>query len=110
MVPGNSTKPSLAPADRFTPALKTTVEHLDNWVATATPGGVLEYFRGHLAVDRVAPGSRLGREASDELDRVADAAMALAQAGRVHLVQRRHGDGDYSYFLILGSSRLGHAT
>jgi hypothetical protein len=45
------------------------------WVAQAEPGAVLEYHRGYLAHD-------------------------LAERGLVHLVQRRHGPEDYSYFAV----------
>ena len=51
------------------------------------------------------PGSRFGEEAGDELDRVATALMTMAEAGHVHLVQRRNGPNDYTYIAVM--SRAG---
>ena len=74
-------------------------QYLRAWLLTAEAGDVLEYHRGFLAIDRLPPGSRLHAQDASELDRVAKAAMAAADAGRAHLVQRRHGEGDYSYLI-----------
>jgi hypothetical protein len=87
------------------PTLRVTVAEMSAWVSSALAGERLEYFRGFLVIDRQPAGSRLGTRDRDELDRVADAAMALADAGRVHLVQRRHGNGDYSYLAVARSPR-----
>jgi hypothetical protein len=72
---------------------------LDRWFSTSSPGDRVSYFRGFLALDR-GPGSRLGEESGLELDRVATAVMAMAAAGHVHLVQRRHGPNDYTYVAV----------
>lgn len=71
------------------------------WLATARAGDVLEYHHGVLAIDRLAHGSRLGGRDRAELDRVANVLWQLAQSGRGHLLQHRHGDGDYSYVFVL---------
>lgn len=75
---------------------------LKEWFRSAHIGKPFEYHRGYLAMDRV-PGSRLGEEGRKELDRVADAVLDMADAGHVHLVQRRHGSGDYSYLAVISS-------
>jgi hypothetical protein len=72
---------------------------LERWFSNAKRGARLEYHRGYLAMDR-GVGSRLGEEAGLELDRVAAALMAMAEAGRVHLVQCRNGPNDYTYVAV----------
>jgi hypothetical protein len=80
-----------------------------SWLSTANAGDVLEYHRGYLAMDRV-PGSRLGEEARQELDRIANKLFALASSSRGHLLQRRHGNGDYTYLFVYRPSRSGDRT
>lgn len=86
--------------------LPLTLGHLERFLSTANAGDMIEYFRGFLALDRGA-GSRFGDDAGEELDHIATALMVLAEAGRVHLVQRRHGPFDYTYFAVMarGTSR-----
>jgi hypothetical protein len=79
-----------------------TLADLERWFSTVEPGGTLLYHRGFLAMDRGA-GSRLGDDTRRELDRVAAAAMAMAEAGYAHLIQQRHGMGDYSYMVVASS-------
>jgi hypothetical protein len=74
---------------------------LERWFSTAEPGSDIAYHRGFLALDRGA-GSRLGEDAGEELDRVASALMATAEAGHVHLIQTRHGAYDYTYLAVMG--------
>lgn len=87
------------------PTIRVIVAELNKWIAAAEAGHILEYHRGFLVFDRVPAGSRLSREDSEELDRVARTAMALAESDRVRLVQRRHGDGDYCYQMIAAAKR-----
>jgi hypothetical protein len=70
------------------------------WVAAAEPGDRLVYHRGFLAVDTVPILSRLPEPERNTLKRLASQAWRIAEAGFVHLVQLRHGPGDYSYFAI----------
>lgn len=74
--------------------------NLCGWIGQAMPGDVLEYHRGFLAHD-VSP---LNKNRSDdergELLRIARRAWWASEKGLVHLVQRRHRDGDYSYLAI----------
>lgn len=73
------------------------------WIAQADAGDILKYHRGFLVID-----TDKARTPLDEADRVrllalARRAMQAAEIGLVHLVQRRHGDGDYSYLAIARS-------
>jgi hypothetical protein len=71
------------------------------WVGAASPGDCLQYWRGFLAIDAGTAQSQL--EATDRrvLGNVARRAWRLAEQGCVHLLQRRHGNGDYAYLLVL---------
>jgi hypothetical protein len=70
------------------------------WLARAKPGERLEYYRGLLALDRIKGTSCLREAERRRLAAVADHASALAGGGKLHLLQERHGDGDYSYWAI----------
>ena len=59
---------------------------------------VIEYHRGLLSADRTRD-AKLSQLASDLFE--------SAERQEVHLVSRRHGPGDYSYFAI---SRPSHAN
>jgi hypothetical protein len=71
------------------------------WVGQASIGDTLTYHRGSLAHDRSRTTSRLPRREQAELTRVARRALALADAGRARLVQRRHGPQDYEYKIVI---------
>jgi hypothetical protein len=73
---------------------------LSAWVARASPGERLEYHRGLLAIDRIKGTSALKDAARRKLAAVAGQALALADGGKLHLLQERHGDGDYSYWAV----------
>jgi hypothetical protein len=75
-------------------------DELRAWLAPAEGGEALEYHRGALAIDRLRLGSRLPDEEREELERVARAALAIAESGNGYLLQRRHGPDDYSYLLV----------
>jgi hypothetical protein len=75
-------------------------EDICDWLGTAFPGDRIEYHRGHLAVDQAHGLSSLRDADCRRLSRVARRALIFAEEGRAHLVQRRHGDGDYSYLAI----------
>lgn len=82
------------------PTVVRTFRELETWTRTAACGDAILYHRGLLALDRGA-GSRLGKEAGDELDHIAIALMAMLESGQVNLVQRRHGPFDYEYFAVM---------
>ena len=70
------------------------------WLSRAKPGERLEYHRGLLALDRAKGVSSLKEAERRKLAAVADDASALAGQGKLHLLQERHGNGDYSYWAI----------
>ena len=80
------------------------LRNVERWFLTAGASNTVLYHSGYLALDR-GPGSRLGKEAGAELDRIATALMAMAEAGHVHLVQRRYGPVDYSYMVVARPAR-----
>jgi hypothetical protein len=75
-------------------------EQFCDWVAGALPGQRLEYHRGLLGRDRMPSAKELPEPDRLVLAAVAKRALQVAESGRVLLVQRRHGDGDYSYTAI----------
>jgi hypothetical protein len=70
------------------------------WVARAKPGERLEYHRGFLALDRIMGTSSLKKAECLKLTVVADHALALADGGKLYLLQERHSNGDYSYWAV----------
>jgi hypothetical protein len=76
-----------------------------DWLRHAGPGDGIEYHRGVLAWDRQPGRSPLPADLRDELIGIANLALALVEEGRLLLVQRRHGAGDYSYLAIMSRRR-----
>jgi hypothetical protein len=70
------------------------------WLARAEPGDRIEYHRGFLALDRIKGMSSLNDSERRKLAAVAGQALALADGGKLHLLQERHGDSDYSYWAV----------
>src|SRR3990167_6031522 len=70
------------------------------WLGQPSPGHVLEYHRGFLALDTMPHSGRLSDGDRAELVRVARRARWAAEKGFAHLVQRRHGPDDYAYLLM----------
>lgn len=85
--------------------LAITGQQFEVWLKQAAPGDRLVYHRGYLAVDRARGSGRLSEAARRELVAVANLALALADRGEIHLVQRRYRDGDYSYLAVLPCGR-----
>ena len=85
--------------------LPITERELGTWVDRASPGDVLIYFKGFLALDRVAQGSRLSERDREELVRVADRALRAAYRGWAHAVQKRLGPDRYEYRLVARQAR-----
>jgi hypothetical protein len=71
------------------------------WLGKARPGDRIRYHVGHLATDRVCRLSQLSEARCRELAAIADRAFALAEEGRLLLIQKRQGPGDYSYLAIM---------
>lgn len=70
------------------------------WYGSAVPGDRIVYHRGFLAVDASPLTSTVPDAERRALLRVAERALQLAQDGLVHLVQRRMGDGDFTYLAV----------
>ena len=89
-----------------TPLYRPAVPMLDEaalmaWLGAAAAGDRIEYWRGYLAIDANPTGSKLEPDDRRQLGRVAARAFRLAEQGKAHLVQRRHGEADYSYLLVV---------
>jgi len=70
------------------------------WLGQASAGDMLEYHRGHLALDILPQASRFSPAERMELARLAARAWWAAGQGLVHLMQRRHGGDDYAYLAV----------
>jgi hypothetical protein len=81
-------------------ACRITETELCGWLGQASPGAMIEYHRGFLALDGMSHGGRLAERDHSELVRVGRRAMWAADRGIAYLVQRRHGPDDYSYLVI----------
>ena len=71
-----------------------------SWFGAAVPGDRIVYHRGFLAVDASPLTSIVPDAERRALLRVAERALQLAEDGLVHLVQRRMGEGDFTYLAI----------
>lgn len=94
-----------AARDKAELSYRLTEEGFCRWVGQAEPGDVVEYHRGQLSVDRTREASTLGDAPRRELGKLADRALQLAAEGRLLLVQRRLGEGSFSYLAIKAAGR-----
>ena len=85
--------------------LPITEQHLVQWLAGATPGEQLIYHRGFLAIDTGVTSSQLPPSRRQMLLRVASRVRDMCTRGLVQTVQRRNGDGDFTY-LVVARQRL----
>ena len=83
------------------PLLSLREEDFCRRIGEADPGDRIEYHRGLLAADRARGLSSLANADRRELGAIADRTLALAEEGRLLLVQKRHGPDDYSYLAIM---------
>ena len=81
-------------------ALSTTPDDFCGWLAIAMPGSASVYYRGHLGRDRCRSTTALSERDRQALIALARQALLAGEADRVDLLQRRHGDGDYSYIAV----------
>ena len=91
---------SVLSLSRPKPQVRLTEIEFCAWIAQATPGDVLEYHRGALAIDRMRGMSLLDARDCARLNLLADRTFAAAEQGLVHLVQCRLGPDDFSYLAI----------
>ena len=89
-----------AQPDRTHTGVPCSLARLRAWLARARRGERLQWHRGFLAIDRIKGTSPLREAERLKLAAVADHALALAERGVLHLLQQRHGDGDYSYWAV----------
>jgi hypothetical protein len=83
-----------------------TASEFQSWFVKASPDARRIYHRGYLALDRLHGVGQLNKRAAEELDRLATLVLSLAEAGAGHLVQKKHGNADYSYGFVVASPRL----
>ncbi len=79
--------------------LAVSPQSFEDWLAKSLRGDVLEYHRGYLVADRLVLPEN-DRATAFAIDATGHAALRASDAGRVCLVQRRHGPKDYSYLAI----------
>lgn len=91
----NSSIITLRPAE---PPLTDTA--LCAWLGAAMPGDIIIYHRGMLALDLCKQRKQLPENQRVRLARVASRAWRLAEAGLLHLVQRRRGPEDFEYLAV----------
>lgn len=78
-----------------------TENGLCNRLADAAPGDTIVYHVGLLARDRDKIVTTLFPDRRDELEIVARRAWQMAEAGLVHLLQRRVADECFAYLVIV---------
>jgi hypothetical protein len=82
------------------PAVITSEEDLCAWVGQAGSGEAIEYHRGFLCIDRCGA-DRFGAPIdATSLNQIASRALALAEAGFVHLIQQRIEAETFSYLAV----------
>ena len=70
------------------------------WVSRAEPGASITYHQGFLAVDAIAPISKLSADDRRRLRDLAAAAARAAEHDLVHLVQARLAPERFAYRAI----------
>lgn len=70
------------------------------WLGAAAPGDAITYHRGALVRDTCPQLKLLEQDERVRVARLSSRALTLAEAGLLHLVQRRHGFEDFSYVAI----------
>lgn len=75
------------------------------WLAKAAPGTALVYYRGHLTYDRMPSAKTLPEPLRLQLSALARRVLQCGEDGLVHLVQRRHGENDFSYIAVVRPRR-----
>jgi len=80
------------------------------WLGAAAPGDAIIYHRGALARDTCPHLNLLPADERVRVARLASRALTLAEAGLLHLVQRRHGFEDFAYIAIARPKQQRNAT
>ena len=103
MLPQNPDQASLADAADLAALLDLVLDEnaLCDRFADATAGDSITYHIGMLARDRDKIATKLLPERRDELELVARRALAMAEAGLCHLLQRRMDTECFAYILVV---------
>lgn len=80
------------------------------WLGAAAPGDAITYHRGALARDTCPQLNLLSLDERVRVARLSSRALKLAEAGLLHLVQRRHGFEDFAYVAIARPKPRRHAS
>jgi hypothetical protein len=70
------------------------------WLGAAVAGDAIIYHRGTLARDTCPQMNLRSLDERVRVARLSSRALKLAEAGLLHLVQRRHGFEDFAYIAI----------
>jgi hypothetical protein len=103
MLPQNPDQASLADAAYLAALLDLVLDEnaLCDRFADATADDAITYHIGMLARDRDKIATKLLPERRDELELVARRALAMAEAGLCHLLQRRMDTECFAYILVV---------
>jgi len=84
------------------PTVRLRLKEIDlcGWIGQAVPGDRVEYHQGFLVLDTLPKWTSLPEPERQELVRLAARARWAAEHNLVHLVQKRRGPDDFSYFAI----------
>lgn len=88
------------PRTILVPGSGTTSDDFKAWLDDAKPGAVFVYHCGSIALATNSLGEGLDLAEKKKLAHVADCAWLAAVQGRVHLLQRREGDGCFTYLAV----------
>ena len=92
--------PQMSSSGSGVPPVLSETEFCDR-LADADPNEAIAYHVGMLARDRYWPLSKLPEDQRVALGAIANRALKLAEAGRVHLVQRRIAEERFVYLAIV---------
>lgn len=77
-----------------------------DWLVDAMPGATLAYYRGHLGRDRMPSAKVLAEPLRRQVVEMAGRVHQAAVEKRIYLLQRRHGENDYSYVAIKAGQKI----
>jgi hypothetical protein len=81
-------------------SLPLTPDDFCSWIGKAAPGDRTVYYRGDLGRDRCRSTTSMSERGRQRLIALARQALIATEDGRLHLLQHRHGSGDYSYIAV----------
>lgn len=74
-----------------------SIEAMKFFLRTSKAGERAEYYRGYLYGDRMA--ESIANNIQRERLKIANMAYSAFESSKATLVQKRHGDNDYSYII-----------